>query len=110
MTIYDVIQLILYFSLLIGLTPILGNFMYRVFAGNEHFMLPVFGWLEKLTYRIVNVDPNEETNWKKYTIDLLLFNLTGFLFLFLIQLFQAHLPLNPAKLPMSPGIQRSILR
>jgi K+-transporting ATPase ATPase A chain len=73
--------------------------MYKVFSGEKHFMLPVFGWLEKLTYKFSGVDPKEETNWKSYTIGLLLFNLTGFIFLFLIQLFQAHLPLNPANLP-----------
>jgi K+-transporting ATPase ATPase A chain len=99
MTTHDVIQIILYFVLLIGLTPILGNFMFKVFTGKKHFMMPVFGWLEKLTYRFVNVDPNEETNWKKYTISLLLFNLVGFVFVFLIQIFQAYLPLNPANLP-----------
>ena len=98
MTANDIIQLFLYFVILIGLTPILGNFMYKVFMGSRHFMVPVFGWLEKLTYKFVKIDPNEETNWKKYTFNLLLFNLIGFIFVFLIQIIQAQLPLNPAKL------------
>ena len=76
--------------------PFLGNFMSRVFTGKKHIMLPVFGWLEKLTYRSTGVDPDEESNWKSYTFSLLMFNLIGFVFVFLIQLFQAHLPLNPA--------------
>ena len=62
-------------------------------------MLPVFGWLEKLTYKFTGVNPDEETNWKSYTFGLLMFNLIGFVFVFLIQLFQAYLPLNPANLP-----------
>ena len=98
MTTLDFIQIILFFTLLIGLTPILGNFMYKVFTGSKHFMLPVFGWLEKLTYKLSGIDPDEETNWKSYTFGLLLFNLVGFAFVFLIQLFQAYLPLNPAHL------------
>jgi len=98
MTLPDVIQVILYFALLIGFTPILGNYMYKVFSGNKHLMLPVFGWLEKLTYRSSGINPVEETNWKSYTLGLLMFNLIGFVFVFLIQLFQAHLPLNPANL------------
>ena len=61
-------------------------------------MLPVFGWLEKLTYKSAGINPGEETNWKSYTFSLLIFNLTGFVFVFLIQLLQAHLPLNPANL------------
>ena len=99
MTTQDFIQIILYFALLIGLTPILGTFMFKVFTGSKHLMSPVFGWLEKLTYKSADIDPEEETNWKSYTFSLLMFNFIGFIFVFLIQLFQAHLPLNPANLP-----------
>jgi len=98
MTPQDFIQIIIFFTILVGLTPILGNYMYKVFTGNKHFMLPFFGWLEKLTYKTTGVNPGEETNWKSYTFGLLVFNLTGFVFLFLIQLFQAFLPMNPADL------------
>jgi K+-transporting ATPase ATPase A chain len=99
MTTQDILQIILLFALLIGLTPILGNYMSKVYSGNRHFMIPVFGWLEKFAYRITGIDPDEETNWKKYTFSLLLFNLAGFVFVFLIQIFQSKLPLNPANLP-----------
>ena len=94
----DFIQIILFFTFLIGLTPTLGNYMYKVFTGKNHFMLPVFGWLEKLTYKFAGVNANEETNWKTYTFGLLMFNLVGFLFVFIIQIFQGYLPLNPAHL------------
>jgi K+-transporting ATPase ATPase A chain len=99
MTTLDIIQVVLFIVLLIAITPFLGNYMSRVFTGKKHIMLPVFGWLEKLTYRSTGVDPDEETNWKSYTFSLLMFNLMGFVFVFLIQLFQAHLPMNPAGLP-----------
>ncbi|HOY31761.1 MAG TPA: potassium-transporting ATPase subunit KdpA [Bacteroidales bacterium] len=95
-TIFDFIEIFLFLGVLIFLTPILGNYMYKVFAGKNHMMKPVLGWLEKLTYRFSGVNPEEETNWKSYLFSLLLFNLIGFVFLFLIQLFQSYLPLNPA--------------
>jgi K+-transporting ATPase ATPase A chain len=98
MTVQDVIQVILFFALLIGLTPILGNYIYKVFTGNKHIMLPLFGWLEKITYKLTGVDPDEETNWKSYTFGLLMFNMIGLVFLFLIQVIQVYLPLNPAHL------------
>lgn len=98
MTTQDVIQVILFFALLIGLTPILGNYMFKVFTGEKHIMLPVFGWLEKITYKFTGVNPDEETNWKSYAFGLLMFNLIGFVFVFVIQLFQSFLPLNPANL------------
>ena len=99
MTTLELIQVILFFVLLIGLTPLLGNFMYKVFTAQRHFLHPPLGWLERLTYKISGIDPKEENNWKSYSLNLLLFNFIGFLFLFLIQLWQSHLPLNPAELP-----------
>jgi K+-transporting ATPase ATPase A chain len=98
MTLLNFIQVILFFSLLIGLTPILGNYMFKVFSGHNHIMKPVLGWLEKLTYRFIGTNPDEETNWKSYLFALLTFNFIGFVFLFLIQLLQAYLPLNPSHL------------
>ena len=73
--------------------------MSNVFTGKKHIMVPVLGWLEKLLYKFSGVDPDEETNWKSYTYSLFLFNLIGFLVVFVIQLFQEKLPLNPAHLP-----------
>jgi potassium-transporting ATPase potassium-binding subunit len=99
MTTLDVIQVILFFALLIGFTPILGKYMGKVFTGEKHFMQPVFGWLERLTYRFIGVNPDEEANWKSFAFGLLMFNLVGFVFVFLIQLIQVYLPLNPAHLP-----------
>lgn len=98
MTLLDFIQVILFFSLLIGLTPILGNYMFKVFSSDKHIMKPVLGWLEKLAYRFIGLNPDEETNWKTYLFALLAFNFIGFVFLFFIQLFQAILPLNPGHL------------
>jgi K+-transporting ATPase ATPase A chain len=56
------------------------------------------GWPERIIYRLAGVDHQEETNWKLYTFGLLVFNLVGFLFLFLLQIGQSWLPLNPSKL------------
>lgn len=99
MTALELIQVILFIVLLIGLTPIMGNYMEKVFTGKKHVLLPVFSWLERLIYRYTGVDPIEETNWKSYTFSLLIFNFIGLIFVFLIQLFQKYLPLNPANLP-----------
>jgi potassium-transporting ATPase potassium-binding subunit len=98
-TTYDFLQIIIFLGLLIGLTPILGNYMYKVFTGEKHLMSAPLGWLERLTYKFVGVDAKEETNWKTYAFGMLLFNFIGFLFVFLLQLTQAYLPLNPTNLP-----------
>lgn len=99
MTTQDLIQVLLFFVILTGLTPVLGNYMFRVFSGQRHLLRPTFGWLERLAYKAAGIDPGEETNWKTYTYSLLVFNGTGLVFLFLIQLWQSHLPLNSSQLP-----------
>ena len=99
MTTLELIQVILYFVFLIALTPLIGNYMFKVFNGRKHLLNVSLGLLERLTYKAAGIDPDEEQNWKSYTFSLLLFNLCGFLFLFLIQIWQSHLPLNPARLP-----------
>ncbi|HOI79975.1 MAG TPA: potassium-transporting ATPase subunit KdpA [Petrimonas sp.] len=98
MTTQDAILLILFISILAGLTPVVGNYLFMVFTDGKHFMRPVLGWLESVTYKFAGINPKEETNWKTYTSNLLLFNLIGIVFLFVIQLTQAYLPLNPAHL------------
>lgn len=95
-------QLILFFVLLVLLAPQLGRYMAKVFMGEKHIMKPVCGWLEKLIYRVSGVRSEDEMNWKTYTYAILLFNLSGFLLLFLLQVFQAVLPLNPEKMPNVP--------
>jgi len=65
-------------------------------------MVTVLGWPEKLIYRLTGIDPYEETNWRVYTFNLIMFNLVGLLLLFAIQLLQSKLPLNPAGLPNVP--------
>jgi potassium-transporting ATPase potassium-binding subunit len=96
------IQLIVFMVLLIVLSPLLGRYMARVFMGEKHFMQPVLGWLEKSVYRVSGIKSEEEMNWKTYTYGVLLFNLFGFVLLYLLQIFQSYLPLNTEKLPNVP--------
>jgi potassium-transporting ATPase potassium-binding subunit len=92
-------QLVLFLVLIVLLSPLLGRYMAKVFMGEYHVMKPVFGWLERIIYRMTGITGNEEMNWKTYLYGLLLFNMFGFVILFLLQLFQADLPLNTENLP-----------
>ncbi len=95
----ELIQLFFFLALLVGLSPLLGKYMARVFMGEKHVMIPVFGWLENLIYRGAGINSKEEMNWKTYTFALLMFNIFGFVLLFLLLMLQGFLPLNPEKLP-----------
>jgi len=95
----EAIQLIFFMVALVALSPLLGKYMAKVFMGEKHIMKPVFGWLEKSVYRVSGIKSEEEMNWKTYLYGVLLFNLFGFILLFLLQIFQSYLPLNTEKLP-----------
>jgi len=95
----EAIQIVLFMVALAVLSPLLGRYMAKVFMGEKHIMKPVFGWLEKSVYHVSGIKSEEEMNWKTYLSGVLLFNLFGFVFLYLLQIFQAYLPLNTEKLP-----------
>jgi len=95
----EAIQIVLFMVALAVLSPLLGKYMAKVFMGENHIMKPVFGWLEKSVYRVSGIKSEEEMNWKTYLSGVLLFNLFGMVLLFLLQMFQAYLPLNTEKLP-----------
>ena len=59
----ELFQLLLYFGLLIGLTPLPGGFMERVFEGKWTFPSDVLGPLEKWIYRLGGIDVNEVMSW-----------------------------------------------
>jgi K+-transporting ATPase ATPase A chain len=99
MNAYDWIQLIIFTAAFIALTPLLGDFMARVFEGKRHVLSTPLGWMENGIYLASGVDRNEEMNWKRYAWAVTAFNVTGFVVVFLLQMFQAQLPLNPQVLP-----------
>ena len=79
-------------SLLVLSWP-LGIWLARICSGN----LP--GWMHKLEsplYKLSGTSPEKSMNWASYALALLAFNLLGALFVYALQRFQLHLPLNPA--------------
>jgi K+-transporting ATPase ATPase A chain len=94
-TLSEIGQVVFYLVALTVFTPLLGGYMARVFDGERNFLTPVFGKLVNLIYRLGGVDTKESMDWKTYTIALLAFNFFGSFAVFLLQLFQFYLPLNP---------------
>ncbi len=99
MTSLELLQIILYLGLLIGGTPLLGSYMARVFTGERTLLTPLLRPVENLIYRLCGADPAADMRWTDYAAALLMFNVVGFLFLFVLQLAQGVLPLNPVGLP-----------
>jgi K+-transporting ATPase ATPase A chain len=94
----DFVQLGLYLLALVVGTPVLGAFMARAFQGRPTLLSPVLGPVERAIYRLAGVDEKRQMRWTEYCLALLAFNAVGFAFLFVLQLLQGSLPLNPARL------------
>jgi len=98
----EVIQLAVYFGLLLALTPVLGRFMARVFQGQKTFLHPILSPLERFVYWVSGVDSAEEMTWGRYFWAVLIFNVAAIVSLWLLQVGQALLPLNPQKFAAVP--------
>ncbi|MES2767863.1 MAG: potassium-transporting ATPase subunit KdpA [Bdellovibrionota bacterium] len=96
---FDVIQIIITLAVLIVASPFLGKFMKQVYEGEPHLLLKLFRPIEMVLNKITHVHQKEEMNWKEYAFALISFNFIGLIFLFLLQMFQSVLPLNPKDLP-----------
>jgi K+-transporting ATPase ATPase A chain len=96
------IQLALFIGVLVAITKPMGIYLHQVLdpkrAGRKPFLEPALGWLERLCYRVLGVDPEREQSWKVYAICMLLFSVAGMLMTYFILRLQDVLPLNPQSL------------
>ena len=96
MTWIGIAQILIFFLILLAITKPLGTFMYRLFEGERTFLHPILYPLEKLIYRIGGVNENEEQSWIQYAASTISLSMFSFLFVYLLQRWQGHLPFNPA--------------
>lgn len=90
-----VLQCVLYLAVLVLLAIPLGMYIKKVMEGEKTILSRIMQPCEKSIYKIMRVKQDEQMNWKKYAVSVLLFSGVGFVFLFLIQLLQGVLPGNP---------------
>jgi potassium-transporting ATPase potassium-binding subunit len=89
------LQIAIFCALIVAVTPLLGGYMARVFRGERTFLDAVAGPPERLTYRLLRIDPTRGQDWKAYARSVIAFSLAGWLVLFLILRTQTLHPFNP---------------
>ena len=89
------VQIVLFLIVLTALVPLLGGYIARVFQGERVFLSPVFGPIERLTYRVLRVRPDAGQDWKAYARSTIVFSLLSWLMLYLILRTQSIQPFNP---------------
>jgi len=90
MPINDLLQSLLYFGLVLAVTPPLGAWLARLFGDGAQAMPG-----ERRSLRLLGAGGAAEQTWQRYAAAVLLFNLVGFLLLYAILRLQHALPWNP---------------
>jgi K+-transporting ATPase ATPase A chain len=96
---YAILNIAIYFGLILAVTKPLGIYMAKLFAGERTFLSPVMRPVERGIYRVTGVDETKEMRWTTYTVALVLFSLMGALLTYIMLRLQHGLPLNPRDLP-----------
>ena len=92
----DWLQLGLFVAALALITKPMGLYLMQVLdAKGRTWLDPILKPLERVTYRVMGVKPDQEQDWKQYTFAMLLFSLVSCLFTYAILRLQHLLPLNP---------------
>ena len=95
MTTNGILQIVIFFLVIVALAKPVGEFMAKLFDGKRTFLHPILRPLETLTYKLIGVNEDTEQRWSTYTAALLAFSLFSFLFVYALQRLQGLLPLNP---------------
>ncbi|ELC8442802.1 potassium-transporting ATPase subunit KdpA [Clostridium perfringens] len=89
-----ILQYSLYLIILVLLAIPLGKYIGKVMNGEKVFLSKLVLPCENFIYKVLGIN-EEEMDWKKYSFSVLAFSAVGFVFLFILNLFQGILPLNP---------------
>ena len=95
MTANGLLQIALFFGVLMLCVKPLGAYMAHVFVGERTFLSPVFRPIERGFYKIFGVDEDDDMKWTTYAFSLLLFSAVGLLLTYVLLRLQGVLPFNP---------------
>jgi K+-transporting ATPase ATPase A chain len=89
------LQIAVFFAITTACVPLLGGYMAKVFTGQRVWPSPVLAPVERVTYKVLRVDPDASQGWKAYAGTLIVFSALFWLALYLILRTQGIQPWNP---------------
>src|SRR5579871_1257532 len=95
MTSNGILQILLYFVVILLLTKPLGAYMARVFGGERTLLSPILQPVERLFYKLFGVKEDEDMKWTTYAFAMLMFSIVGIVLTYILLRLQGHLPFNP---------------
>ena len=98
MTANGLLQITIYFLVLVALAKPLGLYITKVMQGERTFMHRVLRPLEAGIYKLCGIDEHAEQHWTSYAGGILLFSVATLLVSYVVLRIQQWLPWNPAGL------------
>ena len=96
------LQIVALLVVLTAITPVLGGYIHRVFAGERVLLTRALGPAERrLVALLAGAEPTEQ-DWKAYAVGVLLFSAASWLVLFVILRTQSIQPFNPQGFHSAP--------
>ncbi|HEY6550815.1 MAG TPA: potassium-transporting ATPase subunit KdpA [Solirubrobacterales bacterium] len=96
------VQIAVFIAVVVALVKPVGIYMARVFTSQRVFLSPVVGPIERLSYRVLRVRPDEGQDWKGYARSLIVFSFLFWIALYLILRTQGIHPFNPEGFKSAP--------
>jgi K+-transporting ATPase ATPase A chain len=97
------LQIAIFVAVLVALIKPVGIYMARIFSNQRVFLSPVVGPIERLTYRVLRVRPDDQLqDWKEYARSAIVFSLFSWLALYLVLRTQGIQPFNPGGFHSGP--------
>lgn len=98
MTAVNIMQYIIFLLILVVLSIPLGSYMGKAMNGERVWLSPILSPIEKLIYKVIGVNKDEEMSWKEYLLSIVYFFVLSLIVLFVILLVQDKLPWNPQRI------------
>ncbi len=101
MTMNGWLQILLFSAVLLAVTKPVGIYVLKVYDGSFRWLAP----LERITYRLCGIEPEEDQHWTRYAASMLIFSAVSMLATYVVLRLQHALPLNPFNRDAVPARQ-----
>ena len=109
MTFSGIFEIALTLGLTVAAAYPIGAYMADVFDNRRTFLTQIIGPIERVLYRLADVQPDIEQKWHEYAIAMVLFGGVCMFGLYALLRLQGWLPLNPQGFPgVSPDLAFNI--
>lgn len=95
MTIQGWLLILAFVAMLIALAKPVGMWLFALYEGRRTPLHAVIGPIERGFYKLAGIDPDDEQNWRRYALHMLIFNATLMIFTYAVLRLQGVLPGNP---------------